>query len=101
GFSCLAGIPLMRELRDEALADPCIRNLPALADQDEKRSLEEILLDLRRGAEESARQAHDALLNASLCLLWKKHQAMDDLPEAYSRFARAASESAGIVSLNW
>jgi hypothetical protein len=83
------------------LADPRIRNLPALASQDERRSLEEILLDLRSRADESARQAHDALLNASLCLLWKKHQAMDDLPEAYSRFARAASESAGIVSLNW
>ena len=101
GFSCLAGIPQMHQLRDEALADPRVRNLPALAGQDERRSLEEILLDLRSRADESARQAHDALLNASLCLLWKKHQAMDDLPEAYSRFARVARESAGIVSLNW
>ena len=46
-------------------------------------------------------QAHDALLNASLCLLWKKHQMMPDLPEAYSRFARVAGDSVGIVSLNW
>ena len=101
GFSCLAGIPLMNELRDEVLADPRIRNLPALAGRDKERSLEEILLDLRRTADESATQAHDALLNASLCLLWKKHQMMPDLPEAYSRFARVAGESVGIVSLNW
>ena len=66
-----------------------------------ERSLEEILLDLRQEADESATQAHDALLNASLCLLWKKHQRMPDLPEAYSRFARIAGESVGIVSLNW
>ena len=49
GFSCLAGIPLMNELRDEVLADPRIQNLPALAGQEERRSLEEILLDLRQG----------------------------------------------------
>ena len=101
GFSCLAGIPLMNELRDEVLTDPRIQDLPALADQDKRRSLEEILLDLRGRADESATQAHDALLNASLCLLWKKHQVMPDLPETYSRFARMAGESVGIVSLNW
>ena len=101
GFSCLAGIPLMNELRDEVFADPRIQNLPALADHDQRRGIEETLLNLRRTADESAAQAHDALLNASLCLLWKKHQMMPDLPEAYLRFARMASESVGIVSLNW
>ena len=101
GFSCLAGIPLMNELRREALADPRIRNLPGLVGRDTERSLEETLLDLRRTAGESAAEAHDALLNASLCLLWKKHQMMPDLPEAYSRFARVAGDSVGIVSLNW
>jgi hypothetical protein len=95
GFSCLAGIPLMNELRDEVLSDPRIQNLPALARHDKQRSLEEILLEFRQ------RATHDALLNVSLCLLWKKHQMMPDLPEAYSRFARVAAESAGIVSLNW
>jgi hypothetical protein len=101
GFSCLAGIPLMNELRDEVFADPCIQNLPGLADHDKQRNVEETLLDLRTTADESAARAHDALLNASLCLLWKKHQMMPDLPEAYSRFARIAGESGGIVSLNW
>lgn len=101
GFSCLAGIPLMNELRGEVLADPRIRNLPALVGRDKESSLEEILLDLRQAADESATQAHDALLDASLCLLWKKHQMMPDLPEAYSRFARVAGDSVGIVSLNW
>jgi hypothetical protein len=101
GFSCLAGIPLMNELCDEVLADPRIKNLPALAGQEERRSIEEILLDLRKETDESATQAHDALLNASLCLLWKKHQMMPDLPEAYLRFARIAGESVGIVSMNW
>ncbi|MGB8887081.1 MAG: hypothetical protein WCC87_10190 [Candidatus Korobacteraceae bacterium] len=101
GFSCLAGIPLMNELRDEVFADPRIQNLPALADHDHQRGIEEALLDLRKTADESAAHAHDALLNASLCLLWKKHQMMPDLPEAYLRFARMASESVGIVSLNW
>ena len=101
GFSCLAGIPLMNELRGEVLADPRIRNLPALVGRDKESSLEEILLDLRQGADESATQAHDAVLDASLCLLWKKHQMMPDLPEAYSRFARVAGDSVGIVSLNW
>ncbi len=101
GFSSLAGIPLMDELRDEVLTDPRIQDLPALTGQDKRSSLEEILLDLRKGANESATQAHDALLNASLCLLWKKHQMMPDLPEAYSRFARVAGDSVGIVSLNW
>lgn len=101
GFSCLAGIPLMNELRCEALADSRIRNLPGLVGRDTERSLEETLLDLRRTAGESAAEAHDALLNASLCLLWKKHQMMPDLPEAYSRFARVAGDSIGIVSLNW
>ena len=48
GFSCLAGIPLMNELRGEVLADPRIRNLPALVGRDKERSLEEILLDLRQ-----------------------------------------------------
>ena len=101
GFSCLAGIPLMNELRDEILADPRIQNLSAIAVRSKERSLEEILLDLRQGADESATQAHDALLNASLCLVWKKHQMMPDLPDAYSRFARVAGDSVGIVSLNW
>ena len=49
GFSCLAGIPLMNELRGEVLADPRIRNLPALVGRDKESSLEEILLDLRQG----------------------------------------------------
>ena len=52
GFSCLAGIPLMNELRDEVLTDPEIQNLPALAGQDKQPSLEEMLLDFR--ADESA-----------------------------------------------
>ena len=43
----------------------------------------------------------ERLLNASLCLLWKKHQMMPDLPDAYARFARAAADCVGIVSLNW
>ena len=91
----------MNELRGEVLADPRIRDLPALVGRDKESSLEEILLDLRQGADESATQAHDAVLDASLCLLWKKHQMMPDLPEAYSRFARIAGDSAGVVSLNW
>jgi hypothetical protein len=91
----------MYELRAEVLSDPRVQNLPALADQDKQRSLEEILLDLRGRADESATQAHDAMLNASLCLLWKKHQTMPDLPEAYARFARVAGDGVGIVSLNW
>jgi hypothetical protein len=69
GFSCLAGVPLMNELCDEVLADPRIRNLPALVGRDKERSLEETLLGLRQSADESAAQAHDSLLNASLCLL--------------------------------
>ena len=101
GFSCLAGIPLVNELRDEVLTDPRIQNLPALLDRGKERSLEEILLDLRQSPDESAPWAHDAVLNATLCVLWKKHQVMEDLPEAYSRFARMAGESVGIVSLNW
>jgi len=101
GFSCLAGIPLMNELRGELIANPRIRNLQALVGRDKESSLEEILLDLRQAADESATQAHDALLDATLCLLWKKHQRMPDLPEAYSRFARVAGDSVGIVSLNW
>ena len=36
GFSCLAGIPLMNELRDEVFADPRIQDLPAFAGQDKR-----------------------------------------------------------------
>ena len=101
GFSRHAGIPVMNELRDEVLGETRIRNLTALPARDTERSLEEILLDLPQRADESAAQAHDTLLNSSLCLLWEKHQTMPDLAEAYSRFARVAGDSVGIVSLNW
>ena len=101
GFSCHAGIPLMNELRDEVLADPRIQDLPALPGRSKETQPRGNSARPSKGADGSATQAHDAVLNASLCLLWKKHQMMPDLPEAYSRFARVASDSVGIMSLNW
>ena len=101
GFSHAAGLPLMDGLRHEALAELRANGHGALTDQNEKCSLEELLVRLRQSTEQSATSAGRRLLDTCLGLLWKKHMTMDDLPEPYLRFARSASESLGIVSLNW
>lgn len=128
GFSRLAGMPLVQQLReevfrwlDENAEDPRVSvhmhpllNWPEFPngkfwdslrriDPEDNRGFEELMIDLRSQEEgyPASVQARHVLRYACAQLLWSKQKALGSVPESYRHFARLIRSELGVISFNW